>query len=91
MVGCTNGFGHGHLDAHLLAELEHDGRAAVVLDDFLFAAVPARARQRHAGHADAKQRFLDGGESFGANDGDDELHGLLRADPVLEWRTIGEK
>ena len=49
--GLHERFGHGDLDPHLLAELEHDGRAAVVLDDLLFAAVPARAGQRHAGHA----------------------------------------
>src|SRR5213593_706563 len=32
-----------HLDLHLLSELEHDRRAAIVLDDLLLTAVPAEA------------------------------------------------
>ena len=75
MVGCTNGSETAISMRTFSRNSSTTRRAAVVLDDLLFAAVPAGARQGHAGHADTEQRFLHGGEPFGANDCDDEFHG----------------
>ena len=66
-----------HLDLHLVAELEHDGRAAIVLDDLALAAVAAHATERHAGDAGPEERFLDRREALGADDAGDELHESL--------------
>src|SRR5262245_1782137 len=89
--GLHEEIGDGDLDPDFLVELENDGGAAVMLDDFAFTAVAAGTRERHAGHADTKERFFDGGQSVGSNNGDDEFHGISCDERCVDGSTIGKK
>src|SRR5213596_658839 len=65
---------HGHLEPHLLAELEHDGPATVVLLQLALAAVPAHATDGDARDAGAEQRRLHLRQPVGAYHCADEFH-----------------
>ena len=68
--------GAGHLDLHLLVELEHDVGPAPDGHGVALAAVAADAGDRDAGDPGAEQRLLDGREALGADDAADQLHSL---------------
>src|SRR5881275_3168050 len=72
-----------HLDLYLLAELEHDRRAAVMLQQLLLATVTDDACNGDASHSGLEQRFLDRAQSLGADDAANEFHQSLRIG--YEW------
>src|SRR6266699_6513408 len=63
-----------HLEPYLLAEFEHDGRAAILLLEIALAAVAAHATDRDTRDASAEQRGLYVRQPLRADNSRDEFH-----------------